>query len=76
MVHSVVCHHYLVAHNTQEVSSWVVNSLLRHIRFESEDRLDLESTSEINCVEVCNGDMECVLATLHQFEHGRHHSYS
>ena len=68
--------HYLVIHRTQEISSQVVQSFLQYTRFESEDRLDFGSTSEIDRVEVCYCDMEGVLATIHQFEQGRHHSHS
>ena len=38
--------------------------------------IEFGSTSEINRVEVCNGNMECVLAITHQFEQGSHHLYS
>ena len=56
--------------------SWIVNSLLQHTWFESEDQLDLRSIREINRVEVYYGDMECVLVTIHQFEQWRYHSHS
>ena len=36
-------------------------------QIESENRLDFRSLCEINRVDVSHSDIECVLATIHQF---------
>ena len=63
-------HYYLVARSTQEVLPWIVQSFHQHTRFESENRLDLGSTCEIDRVEVSHCDMKLILAAIHQFEQG------
>ena len=69
----VIRHHYLVAHTTQELSSWIVQPFHKHTSFESENRLDLRDIREINRVEVIHRDVEGVFAIMHQFGQGRHH---
>ena len=65
MRHGAVGHHYMVARGTQEESSRIAQSFHTHTQFESENRLDLKSIREIDQVEDCHSDMECILATIH-----------